>query len=84
MAYDFVTPTSEGVSPDSFPVVPDDVKDLYRPVRFLRASVAGIVRADTQSGHTRDMAFLAGETRFVILTKVYATGTTADGLEGMP
>ncbi len=82
--HDFTTPDSEEVSPDSFPVVPNDTKDLERPVRFVRCQVGGVLHVITYNDNERRMQFMDGETRFVAIKKVFATGTTCDGIEGMP
>lgn len=81
---DFTTPDSVEASPDSIPVVPNDNKDLERPCRFVRCQVAGVLHVITFNGNDRYMNFLPGETRFVAVTRILATGTTADGIEAMP
>lgn len=54
-----------------------------QPYRALRANVAGTIRVDTLSGSNRTLNFADGETRAVYVSKVYQTGTTATGIEGM-
>lgn len=54
-----------------------------QPYRGFRATVAGNVKVDTLYGTERVLAFAAGETRMVYATKVYQTGTTATGIEGI-
>lgn len=51
--------------------------------RGLRATAAGNVVVDTLQGTQRTLAFAAGETRPIYVTKVYQTGTTATGIEGL-
>jgi len=80
---DFAGRKSLWVSPDCFPITPDDDADLPTPVRAIRAGTGGDVTVETSTGQTRVMAFLDGETRYVAINKVFATGTTASDLEGM-
>lgn len=70
------------------PAAPNDVPfQIGIPCRALRANVAGVIRVSTAVSSqlptpvTRDMNFLAGETRYGIFTRVWATGTTATGIE---
>lgn len=72
------------VSPDSFPIIPADGQPLARGVRAIRATVGGIVDVTTAAGQRRAMNFADSETRYVAVVKVWAAGTTATGLEGMP
>lgn len=72
-----------GIAEDCYPITPNDNAKLATPIRALRAANAGYVRVDTASGTDRVLAFLAGETRYISIIKVYATGTTATVLEGM-
>lgn len=69
---------------DVFPITPSDASDLAVVTRAIRAQTAGTVRCVMVSGQTRDLQFLAGETRPVRVVRVLSTGTTAGmGLEGM-
>ena len=68
---DVVTPTND-----------DAANDPEGPFRYLRATGAGAIKVTTPSGD-RVMAFLAGETRPVACLRVWSTGTTATGIEGM-
>lgn len=72
-------------SPDVIPLdaILSDTVDLAAPVRGIRATVAGNVKVTTAAGNARVMAFLAGETRRVACTRVWLTGTTATGLDGL-
>ena len=81
---DIVGPNSDVVSTDSYPITPDNSKDLPRPIRFIRAGTGGVVRCVTASGQERSLNILDGETRAVVIFKVFSTGTTATDLEGMP
>lgn len=73
-----------GVPEDSFPITPSDTVDLATPIRAIRASGAGNIVVNTRSGNQRTIAILAGETRYLKITRVLNTSTTATGLEGMP
>lgn len=64
---------------DWVPINPG-VDPLERPVRALRATTEGTITVTTATGDSRVMAFLAGETRFVIATHV--TAATSTGIEG--
>lgn len=86
-ATDFDKYTQTGdqtVSPDSYPIIPSDTQNLPRGVRAIRATVGGIVHCRTAADQERLMNFADGETRYVAVVKVWADGTTASGLEGMP
>ena len=51
--------------------------------RALRVTGAGNVVVDTLKGSSRTLAFTDGETRTVYVTKIYQSGTTATGIEGL-
>lgn len=72
-------------SPDAIPLdaLKSDTVDLATPVRGIRATVAGNIKVTTASGNARVLAFLAGETRMIACTRVWATGTTATGMDGL-
>ncbi len=75
-----------GVPEDSFPITPSDTVDLATPIRGIRASGAGNIVVYTRAGgaaNPRTIAILAGETRYIKITRVLNTSTTATGLEGM-
>lgn len=72
------------VSSDSFPVTPSDTVNLSRSVRALRCNTGGIVHVTTAAGVERYMNFADSETKYVAILKVWAAGTTASGIEGMP
>lgn len=68
-------------------VVPIDVSGgnvtPSQPYRALRCTGAGNVVVDTLTGTNRTLAFDVNETRAVYVTKIYQSGTTATGIEGM-
>jgi len=68
---------------DVLPISPNDDNELSSPVRALRANSSGTIRVTTYRGNVRTLNFLAGEQRNVVVTKVWQTGTTAGGIEGM-
>lgn len=80
---EFAGHRSQWVSPDAYPITPNDNENLPTPVRALRVAGAGNVKVVTVAGNTRTLAFLAGETRYIACTKVFAADTDATGIEGM-
>src|SRR5688572_28847522 len=83
--------------PDIIPITPDDNNDIQSTgangdiiigVRALRSASAGTMRVKMVSGQTRDLDFVAGETRVGMFLRVLDTGTTVntdssgDGIEG--
>lgn len=75
---------------DVAPVTPHDTNpftterasgETITGFRMLRANTAGVIRVITEAGNTRDMNFLAGESRPIFATHVKSTGTTATGIE---
>jgi hypothetical protein len=91
---DLIAGTSLGsiaVSPDAVPITgvdaPSDTVDQPSgPFRALRSMTAGKIAVYTPKSPTvaRVMDFLAGETRYVAVTRILLTGTTATGIEGLP
>jgi hypothetical protein len=77
---------SDAPGPDIVPITPDDDNDLALAVRALRANTGGTIKVTMFGvGATpvdRTLNFLAGETRVGQFVRVWATGTTADGIEG--
>ena len=63
--------------------VKSDTIALVRPVRAIRATVAGNISLVCYSGATVVCAFAAGETRNIFASRINSTGTTATGMEGM-
>jgi hypothetical protein len=86
MPKNFQTLVYDSTSP-GFDSVPIDVSGgnvtPTEPFRAIRATAAGNVVVDTQLGTSRTMAIGAGETRPMIITRIYQSGTTATGLEGI-
>lgn len=67
-----------------FVITPNDSQDLAFVTRAIRATAAGKVRLIPLAGGAPvDCDFAASETRPIRAVKVFATGTTATGLEGM-
>lgn len=64
-------------------ITPSDSTDLAYVTRAIRANGAGTVKVDLYTGGTVTMNFLAGETRSVRATRIYATGTSATTIEAM-
>ena len=79
LTYDSTSPGFDSVPVD---VSGGDVTPT-EPFRAIRVEVAGDVVVDTQLGTQRTLAFVAGETRPMVVLKVYQTGTTATGIEGI-
>jgi len=82
---DFSGVRSNWVSPDVVLIdaIESDTVDLPQPIRRIRATVAGNVKITTIAGTDVTIAILAGETRDIAIKRVWDTGTTATGLEGM-
>jgi hypothetical protein len=75
-----------GVPEDAFIITPSDSADLPSPgyVRALRMDIDGVVKVQTYAGNDVVLKFLAGETRYIKVQRVYTTGTTpAATIEGM-
>ena len=81
------TPKNETASAlDLIPITPNDSADLATPVRAIRCKnngTAGNVKFVSFMGNTRTTDIATGETIVVYATKVFATDTTAVGLEGL-
>jgi hypothetical protein len=67
---------------DIFPITPSDSLDLPTAVRAIRANTAGAIVVTMRSGQQRTLNFAAGETRVGRFIRVWATSTTATGIEG--
>ena len=65
------------------PIVPSDIADLNQVSRAIRATGAGNIQMTRPDGATVLCAFTAGETRPLRATRVWATNTTATGIEVM-
>ncbi len=66
-----------------FNITPSDAAELSDQTRAIRVTVGGSVRIKTPYNQTVTCDFTSGETRAIAATWVYATGTTATGIEGM-
>ena len=67
-------------------ITPNDAADLPKPVRFIRclpvSGAAGTLRVKTLDGDIVNTEIAKGERLELVVVKVFATGTTATGLEG--
>ena len=66
---------------DILVVTASDTVDLASPSRAIRATAAGNIQMTTAAGNLRVCAFLAGETRAIRATRIWATNTNATGIE---
>ncbi len=66
---------------DIIVVTTSDSADLASPCRAIRATAAGNIVLTTAAGNKVTCAFLAGETRAIRATRIWATNTTATGIE---
>lgn len=66
---------------DIIPVTPSNDANLPTFGRAIRAQGAGSIHILTGNGNERTTPIGAGETLFVQVLKVFATGTTATGIE---
>jgi hypothetical protein len=82
---DFIDETSSYVPQDVIPLdsLKSNANSLPTKCRAVRAVVAGNVKVTTAAGHDRTFPILAGETRWIAFNKLFDTGTTATGLEGL-
>ena len=64
-------------------VTPSDSVDLTYIVRAIRVTVGGTVKITSGDGTAVTCAFTDGETRPLTASRIWATGTTATGIEGM-
>lgn len=67
----------------AFSVTPSDTVDLVNATRAIRATTAGNIKVTMVDGSTPTCAFAAAETRQLMATRIWSTGTTATGIEGM-
>ena len=71
---------------DAYPVTKSDSVDLPIAAKGLRANAAGNMVVYTRGGggaNPRTLAFAAGETRYVRVTRVLSTSTTVVGIEAL-
>lgn len=66
-----------------FAVTPSDTVYLAKPTRAIRATVGGTIKITGADGVATTCAFTGGETRPIRAVLIWATGTTATGIEGM-
>lgn len=66
---------------DLAPVTPNDASFLPVEGRAMRIGTAGTLHFISGAGQERTTNVLAGETLLVQVKKVFATGTTATGIE---
>lgn len=74
-----ITAPASGV----FVITPHDTNELSTYTRAIRATIAGNIKINGVDGIDCVCAFTAGETRPIRARLIYATGTTATGIEGM-
>jgi len=60
-----------------------DSVNLAMSIRAIRVTAAGAVKITGYDGVAATLAFSDGETRNVGAVRVWVTGTTATGIEGM-
>lgn len=63
-------------------LVKSDTVNLKQVIRSIRANTAGIVKVTTIDGSTAQLQFGAGDRCPGMFVRIWATGTTATGLEG--
>ena len=61
-------------------IVPSDSADLAKPSRALNVSGAGTIRVTTTGGSTATVFVAAGIPFPVRATRIWATGTSAEGI----
>lgn len=66
-----------------FAVTPSDTVELTNSTRAIRANTSGTIKITTINGSVCTCAFTGGETRAIRAKLIWATGTTATGIEGM-
>ena len=74
---------SLGTSPTIYPFTAGSNYTFPKPVRFIRATVAGNITVTDAYGTSKTGAWGAGETRAVAATAIINATTTATGIEGM-
>lgn len=77
---------ASSVGTDLVPIVPNNDQDLptlARAIRCKHAGTAGDVRFLSWDGNIRTTDIARGEVLLVAVRRVYATGTTALGLEAV-
>lgn len=81
-----VPSSSAQAAPNAYAITPSDTAPLPKLIRELRckpnSGVAGTVHVITLDGDDFTTEIEVGGRLDLIITKVFATGTTATGLEG--
>lgn len=79
------TLTSTAPTIDIVPIVPSNTAPLPKPARMIRckpvSGTAGTVCIQTADGEQRTTEIAVGEKLSIGVLRVFATGTTATGLE---
>lgn len=70
-----------GASRDAASVTPSDSADLANYSQAIRANTSGTIKITTAADNPVTLNFLAGETRYIIAKRIWATGTTCTGIE---
>jgi len=73
---DYASPPRRGES-----ITPSDTVELNYITRSVRANAAGVIKVTWADGAIQTCNFLAGETRQMGVRLIWATGTTATGIE---
>lgn len=73
---------NEFLGMDIIPITPSDILPLETPIRSIRAAVGGTLMITTALGNVRNTNILDGEILPICVKQVFATGTTATGIEG--
>ena len=63
-------------------ITPHDTNNI-RPTRAIRANAAGTIKIIDSAGNTVICNFLAGETRPICATRIFAADTSCTGIEAM-
>lgn len=64
-------------------ITPSDTAIIQEPIRAIRADVGGNIKITFPDGRVTTCAFGGGETRPIRATIIWATGTTATGIEAL-
>lgn len=63
-------------------LVLSDTVNVPQVIRSLRADVGGVIKVTCLNGVVARLNFAGGETRSGMFIRIWATGTTATGIEG--
>ena len=78
--YNFINGDVTAAPSRTLVMTPADV-DLEFYTRAIRANAAGVIKVTNADGTICLANFLAGETRIMRVRQIWATGTTATGIE---